>query len=189
MWTCRARKTLPILLFLAALLVIYPGQAMRAAPSGPTILTIFGAVGDSNRPPFNSFTDSFFAYHEFSFEKAFVLDRESLLALPQVSLVANATNWERAISASGPRLADVLAAAGVGADAKVTLIALDGYAVELDAAERQHKDWVLALSADSSALGIGDRGPLWLLYDTGGEAIRDDGESKWVYSVFAIKAD
>lgn len=174
------------LLLLVVLSVALPAQMSRAETAGPTVVTVIGELGETNRPPFNAFTDSLFAYHELSFDKAFAFDRAALLALPQISLVANATNWERPVSASGPRLADVLAQAGVAAEAGVTLTALDGYAVELDGKQRQAEDWVLALSADGTPLGVGGRGPLWLLYDTGGEALSDDGEAKWVYSIFTI---
>jgi len=182
----RASSARFALALIALLLVALPATAPRAETTGPTVVTVIGAVGESNRPPFNSFADSLFAYHDLSFEKAYAFDRSALLALPQHTLVANATNWERAVSASGPSLADVLLEAGVDPGAGITLMALDGYAVELDAAARQAENWVLALSADGAALGIGGRGPLWLLYDTGGEAAIDDGEAKWVYSVFTI---
>ena len=173
----------------ALLLVVLPATASRAETRGPVVLTVIGELGETNRPAFDAFADSFFAYHEITFEKAYAFDRSALLALPQVSLVANASNWPAPVSASGPRLADVLAAAGVAAEAKITLVALDGYAAELDGAARTAEDWVLALEADGSALGVGDRGPLWLLFDTGGTAEADDGTNKWVYSVFTIKVD
>ena len=55
--------------------------------------------------------------------------------------------------------------------------------------ERAAEDWVLALEANGAALGVGDRGPLWLLFDTGGTAVEDDGTNKWVYSIFTIKVE
>lgn len=181
-----AFRTMPVLILSALVLAALPAGTLQAAAAQPTVLTVIGAVGESNRPPFDPFADSLFAFNDLTFDEAYAFDRTALLALPQQSLVANATNWERAVSASGPSLSDVLKEAGVSPDAALTLIALDGYAVELDAAARKAKDWVLALSADGTALSIGGRGPLWLLYDTGGEAISDDGEAKWVYSVFTI---
>ena len=48
---------------------------------------------------------------------------------------------------------------------------------------------VLAISVDGGALGIGGRGPAWLLFDSGGVALSEDVESQWVYSVFTITAE
>ena len=185
----KALKSFPAVLLSGLLLAAPLGRIALAEETGPTVLTVTGAVSESNRPPFDPFADSLFAYHELKFEKAYSFDRAALSALPQVELVANATNWQRPVSASGPRLADVLAKAGVAPEAGITLVALDGYAVELTAAERQAKDWVLALSADGAPLSIGGRGPLWLLDDTGGEALTDDGDAKWIYSIFTVKAE
>jgi hypothetical protein len=182
-------RRLGILALLAALWLTLGQGLLAAAERGPTLITVTGAVGKTNRPAFSKFADRFFAHHEITFEKAFVFDRASLAALPQLSIVANAEGWPAPVAASGPRLADVLAAAGVAPTAAVKLFALDGYGVELSAEDLKAQDWVLAISADGGALGIGGRGPAWLLFDSGGVALAEDVESQWVYSVFTITAE
>ena len=177
------------LALLAALWLALGQGPLAAAERGPDMVTVTGAVSKTNRPAFSKFADRFFAHHEIAFEKAFAFDRASLAALPQLSIVANAEGWPAPVAASGPRLADVLAAAGVAPTAAVKLFALDGYAVELSAEDLKAQDWVLAISADGGALGIGDRGPAWLLFDTGGVAVAEDVEARWVYSVFTITAE
>ena len=83
---------------LALLFVAFPAKAPRAETRGADLLTVIGDLGKTNRPAFDAFADSFLAYHEITFEKAYAFDRAALLALPQVSLVANATNWPAPVS-------------------------------------------------------------------------------------------
>ena len=160
-----------------------------AEQRGPDLVTVIGAVGETNRPAFSDFEDGFFAYHEQRFETAFAFDRAALEALPQVTATARAEGWPAPVTASGPRLGELLRVAGVDPAAPITLMALDGYGVSLTAEERAARDWVLAISADGRALGLGGRGPVWLLYDTGGETVSHEAEAQWVWSVFVISVE
>ena len=174
-----------------ALLALAPFTAPAGAgeaPRGPVVLTVTGAVGEPNRPAFKAFQDAFLHYHERTFETAFAFDRQLLAALPAVSIKVQAEGWPAGITAAGPRLRDVLDAAGVAPDAALTLMALDGFALELNAEDRAARDWVLALEVDGRPLGIGDRGPAWLLYDTGQEIVGHDAEAQWTWSLFLIEA-
>ncbi|MDJ0950655.1 MAG: hypothetical protein QNJ94_17215 [Alphaproteobacteria bacterium] len=170
-----------------ALALTLPAVADNA-PQGPVVLTVTGAVAQPNRPAFRPFHDAFLNYHNYSFEAAFAFDRRMLADLPAVSVRARAEGWPDGITAAGPRLRDVLDAAGVAPEAGVTLMALDGFALELNSEDRAAQDWVLALEVDGRSLGIGDRGPAWLLYDTGDEAVSHDAEARWIWSVFLIEA-
>lgn len=89
---------------------------------------------------------------------------------------------------TGPRLSTVLAAAGApGAGARVT--ALDGYAVEIDAARIAEHEPILALSADGAALSLGGLGPIMLIWpDSAPGPDSEAGAADWVWGVFAIKA-
>ena len=51
-------------------------------------------------------------------------------------------------------------------------------------------DWVLATRTDGRALGIGERGPLWLVFDPLGErpATKDES-SMWPWAVFLIQGE
>ena len=160
---------------------------LAAQEGGGTVLTVSGDIGKTNRGPFDAFHDGFLKYHEKTFDKAFEFDRAALAALPQQSITANAEAWPAAVKLDGPKLADVLAAAG--AEGKpVTVYALDGYGAAMTVDQIAAHDWVLALNADGKPLGIGGRGPLWLAYDTGSGRATTDEEGAWVWSVFHIEA-
>lgn len=174
-----------------AIAMSLPSGPAKAAdtPQGPVILTIIGNVASPNRAAFDAMQDAFIGYHEYSFERAFAFDRAMLAALPQVEVDANYHEWPGPVTASGPFLSDVLATAGIDDDQVVTLVALDGYAIEFTPADRVAQEYVLAITAGGQPLGVGDRGPSWLLHDTGGREASDSEESKWVWSVFLITAD
>lgn len=182
-------KTVFALTALILALAIAPVSTSRASDPGPVVLTILGKVGNPNRPAFDPFKDAFLKGQDRNFEKAHVFDRAVLKTLPQVTVSAHARNWPKPVTASGPRLKDVLAAAGVADDAALTLVALDGYGAAFDVNDRKAEDWVLAIDADGEPLAIGGRGPAWLLYDTGGKPATEEAESRWVWSVYVIEAE
>jgi len=80
-------------------------------------------------------------------------------------------------------------AAGAAPDAKLSFVALDGYTIEFDAADRRAQNWILAISIDGKPIGIGGRGPAWLMHDTAGETVNSDVEGRWVWSVFVIAVE
>jgi hypothetical protein len=174
------------------LLTILLGMSVFASPAvaqGPVLLTVAGAVSISNRGPADPFRDAFVHFHERSFKRAHTFDRAALEALPQETLRAHAEGWPRAVTARGPRLSDLLAAAGVDAAANVTLVALDGYAITLDASQRSEAEWILAITLDDMPLGLGGRGPAWLLQDTGASLASAEQEALWIWSVFLIEVE
>ena len=166
---------------------VFPAPPARA--DGPALVTVTGAPVTSNRPGFDPFADAFLAFSDKSFEHAHAFDFEALSALPQIDMTAAAQGWPRTVAARGPLLADVLARAGVGEDRSVTLVALDGYAVTLDATERRQHDWVLAIKAEGLPLGLGGRGPAWLLRETGQAPVEAEAEAQWVWSVYLITVE
>lgn len=155
---------------------------------GMAILTIAGAIGESNRGPVDEFEDGFFKYQERKFDKAFALDREMLEALPQREVTAKATNWTKPYKLKGPLLADVLKLAGAQGKG-ATFYALDGYGSAFTAEELAAKEWVLAISADGKPLGLGGLGPLWMAYDVPGEPTLSDGDAKWPWAVYYVEVE
>lgn len=162
---------------------------VRAEGDEAAVLTVIGAVSKTNRGAFDTFHDAFFKYHDRTFERAFAFDRNALGALPQATVTARAEGWSAAVRATGPRLKDVLAAAGVAETATVTAFALDGYGVEFTPAERAAHDWILAIDINGTPLGLGGRGPAWVLYDTGAGVATGAEEEAWVWSVFLLSAE
>ena len=160
--------------------------AVKAADAD--VVTIAGKINRTNRGAFDPFSDRFLKYHEKKFDKAFTFTRTALSNMPQVTITARAEGWPAEVKATGPRLADVLSAAGVAEDAQIVATALDGYGVELSAADRRKANWVLAIEADGRPLSLGGRGPVWLLSDTQGKTVGPDIENNWVWSAFLIEA-
>ena len=171
--------------FLAISLVLLQAQPLVAGD----VLTVTGKIGASNRGAFDAFDDAFFKHHERSFKTAYAFDRAALKALPQHQIRAQVEGWPRAVRATGPRLSDVLALAKVAAGTKLSVMALDGYAAVFEPSDVASHDWIVAIEANGRPLGIGGRGPTWLMYDTAGKTIKADAEAKWVWSVFMIIAE
>lgn len=171
-----------------ALFAAVPAGADVGTPGGSVILTIGGAVSNANRGASNTFDDAFLSSHEYSFEQGATFDVAALESLGTVTARIKAEPWPRAVTLEGPRLRDVLAAAGWNGTS-ITTVALDGFAVEIEAADIAARDWILAIKADGDYLGVGGHGPAWLVYDVpGGNASAED-ESRWPWAVFYIQAD
>ena len=168
------------------LLTVAAGTSFAQSVVASDLLTVAGKVRTTNRDPYEPFRDAFFKHHDRSFQKAFSFDLSALQKLPQHEVHAHVQGWPRAVRGKGPLLRDVLKVAGASSGAKLTVMALDGYAVEFEPTDLAAHDWVLAIEADGEPLGIGGRGPTWLMYDTGGKTLEPDREAKWVWSAFLI---
>lgn len=173
----------------AALAVLLIGGAVSAAelaaPDGPVVLTVAGEVDKTNRPAFEPLGDAFLNYHEKTFERAAAFDRAMLQALGMQEVAIDYAGWPGLMRFEGPWLKDLLAAAGA-AGRPITVVALDGYGVEISAEEIEMRPWIVALKANGRDLAIGGRGPTWVLYQTDGPATADD-EGRWAWAVFYIE--
>ncbi len=174
-----------LVLAISTLVVAQPA----ALADGPAQLTVIGKVDNTNRSGFEPLSDAFFKFREMEFSRAFEFTYADLAALPQMTVKAKAEAWPGPVSATGPALGDVMRAAGVASDAKLSVVALDGYTIELEAADRKAHNWILAIAADGKPIGIGGRGPGWLIHDTAGKTVNSDVEGRWVWSVFVIAAE
>jgi len=156
------------------------------APAGSVLLTVAGNISQVNRPPFDKFEDPFFAHHERSFDKAFAFDLAMLEALGTHRATIAFAGWPRPVQIEGPLLRDVLAAAGA-AHGTVTMVALDGFATELSPGQLAAEDWIVALKENGRYLGIGQRGPTWVLYARrDGKPATEEDEGRWPWAVFLI---
>jgi hypothetical protein len=175
---------------LAAALFAWPvfGHAKELGqPAGPVVLTVVGDIGATNRGPYDDFDDALFKSHERHFEKAAAFDLAMLEALGMHEVTVAYDKWPRTYRFEGPWLKDVLAAAGA-AGKSVSVLALDGYTSEISAADLAADDWVVAVKRDGRYLGIGQRGPLWLVYARrDGKAITEDDEQRWPWAAFLIE--
>jgi len=171
-----------------ALLLALPAAAAELAPpQGAVVVTVAGNIANTNRGPFDPAVDLFLKYHELSFDKAAAFDRAMLerLGLHKVTVAIPA--WPAPVTLEGPRLKDLVAAVG-GSGRTVTLVALDGYASEIAWDDLQALDWIVGVKADGRPLGLGQRGPLWVVYGAPeGRALTADDELRWPWATFYIE--
>ncbi len=171
-------------------LVLFGGPLQAAElerPDGAVVVTVAGAIENTNRPAFDANRDFFLKYHERSFEKAVEFDTAMLEALGMQAVEINLDAWPEPVYVQGPYLRDLVSAVG-GAGKTVTLVALDGYASEISWEDLQALDWIVGIRQDGRPLGLGQRGPLWVVYTyPDGRALTADDELRWPWATFYIE--
>jgi hypothetical protein len=176
------------LLALALAFCILPARAGGEAqpPRDMVMLTVGGLVGKTNRGPLDEKRDVVLAKHKAAFKNAFAFDRAMLLALPQGTVTAQPTEFDKPATFTGPVLREMLGFLEA-AKGKVTFTAMDGFTGWLAPEDIDAADWILALSADGLPLGLGQQGPIWLLRSGAQEVDTDDPtHADWVWGVFYI---
>lgn len=171
-----------LLVFFAALQS--PAQSQSGIAEGPVILTIIGKISKPNRGSMDAFKDPFFKSQDVAFEKATAFDRRALLKLGTKKMQLKLPEWSTRHEFEGPLLRDVLNAAG--AEGKTLFLkALDGYGIEIPLNDVRENEIIIALNMDGKALGLGGRGPAWLLYpERDGSQIE---ESKLIWSLYLVE--
>lgn len=177
-----------LILAVACLALPPSGQAVALdRPVGPAVLTIVGAIGATNRPPFDDFEDGIFKFLERRFEKAAAFDLAMLEALGMHEVTLAYDGWPRPFRFEGPRLVDVLAVIGAK-PASLSVLALDGFSSEITAADLDAYDWIVAVKRDGRYLDLGQRGPVWIVYARrDGKAVTDKDELRWPWAAFLIE--
>ncbi len=173
--------------FLCCLLLLLPLAAQAQEPS-PVVLTVSGAVENTNRGPYDAFEDAYVGRYIDPFEKAHAFTLADLEALPQQTITLNYPNWGgRQIDFVGPSLASVLKAAGADGS-KLEMVALDGYTADFEASLIPGGTFILALTQDGKPLALGGHGPIWLVFPPGEAAPAYPGEddSGLVWALFHI---
>ncbi|MCB1367677.1 MAG: hypothetical protein KDK00_07940 [Rhodobacteraceae bacterium] len=155
----------------------------------PVLLTVTGKLDNPNRGGFDADADKFFGYYDVEFDKARSFSCVDLDKLTPVSVRADFPAGKNVHTYDGVLLADVLAAAGATGD-KVTVQALDGYAVEVSLAEMVEKGAVVALKRDGESFGIGGFGPTQIVFPRADRAdLKDMNDDWWVWSIFHIRVE
>lgn len=156
-------------------------------PTGAEILTVTGAIAAPNRGAKDAFDDAYFRISDFSFERAAAFDRAMLEALGMQTLTAKHAHWPSEVTVEGPLLNAILDAAGA-TGSRLTVTALDGYQADFSMQEIRDQKILLALRRNGRDLGIGGRGPGWIIFPNGDAGTEgEDKESRWVWSVFWIE--
>lgn len=147
------------------------GLAADASPSrsGPTLLTVAGRIGRSNRGALDPVIDQMMKKHGVKFDKAYTFDYARLSRLASVSIRPTLEYDGKPHQLSGPLLTTVLADAGVdlasSSPIQLGLRAVDGYNALVSLAEAKTWRMIVATHIDGKPLGLGGLGPLWAVYD------------------------
>jgi hypothetical protein len=143
------------------------GQAARPAAGGPALLTVTGAIVNSNRGPFDPVLDQMMHKQGLSFSKAHAFNYADLLQLAPQTIRPTLEYDGKPHTLRGPLLLDVLARAGatVGDRTVLVLRAVDGYNVELTGAQARTRRVLVATHIDGKPMPLGGLGPLWAVID------------------------
>ncbi|MFY9476445.1 MAG: molybdopterin-dependent oxidoreductase [Aquabacterium sp.] len=144
-----------------------PKNLAKVTSAGPALLTVSGLIGPGNRGALDQALDRLLAKQGVAFSKAHTLDAVALAALPQVTIKPTLEYDGKRHTLQGPSLLDVMKAAGakVGGKTAFLLRAIDGYAIQLDAAEADKRRFIIATHIDGKPMALGGLGPLWAVYD------------------------
>jgi len=152
---------------LAGLLPASRSDAAPPAPAGPTLLTVSGAIGKTNRGALDPALDQMMVKHGIRFAKAWTFDAAALHRLAKVTIRPTLEYDAKVHALKGPLLETVLQAAGVapGADATLGLRAVDGYNVAVSLADARRYRMIVATRIDGHPLALGGLGPQWALHE------------------------
>lgn len=134
------------LMFLAACTVLgHDARAQAlATPTGPVLLTVSGAIANTNAPGKAEF------------------DRAMFEALGLSDLTTSTPYTDGKPTFRGIVMSKVLDAVGATGQ-KLRAIAANGYQIELDVDEMRRYPILIALEQDGKPLRLRDRGPLWVI--------------------------
>ncbi len=139
------------LLFYTAFLVLFTPFTSHAAekimlPTEPVLLTVEGNISSFNRP-----------------DRKADWDLKMLKSLGTTTF-RTSTPWLEGVSTfEGVLMRDVLYTLGA-AGKTVTAYAADGYSDEIEIADFDRYDVILAYALDGKSLEKSDKGPLWIMY-------------------------
>ncbi len=184
----RRRSVLGLAASAAMLPALTSARAAGAGCAGwLTILTVGGLVGAPNRGALDPDRDRLLNHNNITFQKARRFTASELAGMPRKTVTASV--YGRDVTASGPLLHEVLAAAAPEATANTArLSALDGYAADLALADVESQQWILAMEENGQGFAIGQFGPLYAMRQLGpDEKKTEEEEAKWVHSLYYIE--
>ncbi len=179
------RLVLCVALLIAALAP--PRLVAAESAGGRVLMTVVGAITQTNRGPFDSFRDALLGKYVEGFDKAHGFDQAALDTLPQASTTLSYGNWDGQPHVfSGPPLAAVLEAAGA-TGTKVSVMAVDGYFADFGMDVVQESSMILATRMDGQLLPVGGFGPTWLVFEPGMvPGLAGDKDDSLVWAVILI---
>lgn len=174
---------------LAAVLGLALCLALPAAAASPVLVTVTGAIGNTNRGPMDPDWDKLFLFNGIEFEAAHALTLDALQEMPQTTVRADFPMGGEVQDFTGIAVTDLLEAAGATGDS-VFFQALDGYAVEMSVDEIAAKGAILALERNGEPLAIGGIGPAMVAFPRAErEDLADMNDDAWIWQVFHIRVE
>ena len=146
----------------------WPATAQGAAGPrhSPILLTVTGAIGRTNRGPFDPVLDQMMAKQKIAFDKAYGFDFPALAALPAVTIRPTLEYDGKVHTLRGPLLATVLKAVRAPVDGgTLAMRAVDGYSPAISVADARRYRFIVATTLDGKPMPLGGLGPLWALYE------------------------
>lgn len=165
-------------------------RADLASPTGPVVLTVVGDIDETNRGPMDPAVDKLMDFHEQDFQSGAQFDLEMLESLGTETRRFMLPDDGEVHELEGPTLAAVLDAVGADA-AAITMLAIDGFSVDMDAESLATHDWLIGLRRNGRPLGIGGFGPAWAVFSpqaADGRAVEDEAH-QWPYQLFLVRVE
>lgn len=176
------------LLALTTLALAACGSGQSGSDGAAVAVTLYGEIAETNRGPIDGATEPLFAAYGIGFENGRTFTRAELAALDQEAIEVIYPLGSDARRFTGPRLTDVLAAAGATGE-RITVTALDGYQRSVELSRIDDHGVLLAIAMDGEPLGIGGYGPAMLVWPRDTDAgLAGQDDSDWVWGVFAIRS-
>lgn len=141
-------------------------QTIGEGAGSPTLLTITGAIGKTNRGPLDPVRDLMMARQKIGFDKAHGFDFSTLAAMPSVTIRPTLEYDNKPHTLRGPLLTTLLKAVQASPDAaKLAMRAVDGYSPAISVADARKYRFIIATFMDGRPMPLGGLGPLWAVYD------------------------
>lgn len=164
-------------------------MAAGHAPKGPVILTVGGDLPDPNAPGGTADDVTFLGHLDFNFASGYAFDFAALAALEQHSITATLSVSSGPVTWSGPRLSDVLTAAGAQGRT-IYPTALDGYQPETPWDMIETYQPILATHGDGAPLGLGGIGPTMIVFPVVEDAeLYESFDAFQVWALFFIAVE
>lgn len=176
-----------------ALILMFSGPAWAdmPAPTGHVLLTLGGAVTETNIPARGENDGGLLGFLEVQHSGAAGFDAAMLDGLEQVEITITygPEGNQRDIAFSGPLLADVMRLAGAEGRA-ASPMAMDGYQSEIPWDSIANHQPIVATHADGSPMGIGGYGPTMIVFpptDDGDLAQEQAGQQVWALAYIGVE--
>jgi len=155
-----------LLKFMAVLMWIVSALSLRAElamPEGRVLLTVSGAISESNS------------------DGAAMFDREMMQSLDwqEIETYTSFTTGQQAFA--GPTLSSLLEAVGASGSV-LTATAVNDYAIEIPISHADAHDVILAMDMNGKPMRVRDKGPIWVVYplsETDAEKKPFDNQMIW----------